>query len=209
MMKNKIGVVCVILLLTMVIGCTPKPPATPVGVVTQQEVIGLVCGSQEQASCLKRLCDSLNSCPLMVALSNQAVFDFVKTYAACDDCNTPDQPLGEGIGKCIEFSGSESNAGSVLTFWVSENCNFRYGSPSQSRITVQVSARDNQIQSISPSVEYIQDPTYCQVNADCDCLSGSGLPFVGCSNFLYAPLNIAGYYPGDQCRCESHQCVQK
>ena len=208
-MKNKIITVCILCILPLLVACTPKGTSTPAESVSRQEVIGLVCGSQEHTGCLQRLCGSAESCPLIVALTSQPVFDFVKTYAACDGCNTPDQPLGEGIGKCIEYAGSESNSGPTITLWVSDNCSFRYGSPSDSRITVQVSAGDLKIQSISPLVEYIQNSDYCQENADCDCLSGSGVPFIGCSNFLYAPLNISGYYPGDQCVCEANRCVKK
>ena len=55
-----------------------------------------------------------------------------------------------------------------------------------------------QIERIQPAVDYIEDPSYCQTDADCYCLSGSGVPFIGCSNLLYAPLNWSGYYAGDE-----------
>jgi hypothetical protein len=155
------------------------------------------------------VCENEAACPLFAALSDQTVFDFVKTYSECDDCNTPEFSPKLGIGKCIEYRVSEISTGWSVTFSVSANCSFRYGNPVESSITIEINADATQIERIQPPVEYIRDPTYCQIAADCFCLSGSGVPFTGCSNKLYAPLNWSGYYAGDECGCVSGQCVQK
>jgi len=44
-------------------------------------------------------------------------------------------------------------------------------------------------------------------NADCRCLSGSGVEFVGCANELYAPLSFAGEYECELCRCRKNRCI--
>lgn len=36
--------------------------------------------------------------------------------------------------------------------------------------------------------KYIDNSTYCEKETDCICMIGSGLPFLGCSNFLYPGL---------------------
>ena len=172
-------------------------------------VIDLVCGSENQANCISSACPNEVECPLLAALSDQAVFDFVKTYSECEGCNTPQFPAQLGIGKCIEYRAAEISSGWTVTFSVSENCSFRYGNPGESQIRVDVNSDDMKIERIQPAVEYIKDPSYCQTDADCYCLSGSGLPFIGCSNLLYAPMNWAGYYAGDNCGCVPNRCTEK
>lgn len=175
----------------------------------KQAVIDLVCGSEDQADCVSAVCADVQACPLLGALSSQAVYSFVQTYSQCQGCNTPELPIQSGIGKCIEYRVLEISTGWVVTFSVSDNCSFRYGSPGESRISVWINADATQIESIQPPVEYINDPSYCQSAEDCYCLSGSGVPFTGCSNKLYAPLNWSEYYAGNECGCISGQCVQK
>jgi hypothetical protein len=171
------------------------------------EVLKLICGATPETQCLDSVCTDLGACPLLTALSDGAVFNFMKTYAQCEDCNTPVFAPQLGIGKCIEYQVSESAAGWTVIFWVSENCGFRYGSPSESRVSVEVDAAVRQIKRISPPVEYLNDPLYCQTAANCRDLAGSGVPFVGCSNALYAPLHWSGFGPGERCTCEDQRCV--
>jgi hypothetical protein len=177
--------------------------------VEMQSVIDLVCGTEDQAGCVPKICANEADCPLFAALSDQAVFDFVETYSECDACNTPDFPPDLGIGKCIEYQAAEIPSGWEVTFSVSESCSFRYGSPAESRIIVEISSDPMQIEGMDPPIEYIKDASYCQTAADCYCLSGSGVPLTGCSNLLYAPLNWSGYYRGDDCGCVANQCTEK
>jgi hypothetical protein len=200
------GILLLIFLLTSCgsAGSDPNSKA-----VERQLIIELVCGPENQADCLASICETADKCPLISALTNKAVFDFIKTYSECDGCNTPDFAPGLGIGKCIEYRVLKISSGWTIPFWVSENCSFRYGSPGESRIIVDVNFDDVKIGSISPPVEYIADQSYCQADADCYCFSGSGLPLIGSSNFLYAPLHWSGYYAGGSCRCKSNQCTDR
>ncbi len=175
--------------------------------VPPDAIASLICGSQ--ANCLPALCADAEKCPLKRALSNKAVFDFVKTHAACEGCNTPAFSPDKGIGKCVEYAMTGDDQSWTVSFWVSDQCNFRYADPTQSRISVKVSKETLTIAGITPELAFITDPLYCKNNSDCRCLSGSGVPLIGCSNFLYAPLNWSGYYSGNDCICKAHQCIQK
>lgn len=208
-MMDKILLSCAGMLMILLAACGSSEPDPMGGSVERQAVIDLVCGAEDQAECLASICETADKCPLFSALSSQAVFDFVATYSACEGCNTPDLAPELGIGKCIEYQVSEISSGWTILFWVSENCSFRYGSPSESRIRVEVKSGSMQIESLFPPVAYIVDQSYCREDADCYCFSGSGLPKVGSSNFLYSPLHWSGYYPGDSCKCKSNQCTDR
>ena len=199
----------VLTLIFLIVACGSENTPLTTESVEKNAVINLICGSGSQTNCLSRLCENADKCPILSALSNKAIFDFVETYSDCQDCNTPEFSPERGIGKCIEYLVSEISTGWTITFWVSENCSFRYGSPSDSHINVNVNSETLKIESIAPPVEYLTDPMYCRTNADCFCLSGSGVPFVGCTNYFYAPLNWSGYYPGNNCVCKANQCVGK
>ncbi|MDX9993079.1 MAG: hypothetical protein RBS68_13655 [Anaerolineales bacterium] len=190
-----------------VTGGNPNLPVSePVSV---NKIMSLLCGSQ--TNCLSTICASTEKCPLVTALSNKAVFDFVKTYSECEGCNTPVFTADKGIGKCVEFKIAELLQTQKVTFWVSENCKFRHGSPTQSRIVVKINKKESTIKRIDPAVAYIKDREYCSIDSDCNGLSGSGVPLIGCSNFLYAPLNWSGYYShsSDTCTCAANRCKQK
>lgn len=169
----------------------------------------LICGSQ--TDCLSKICMSGEKCPLVIALSDKAVFDFVKTHSECEGCNTQTFAPDKGIGKCVEYKIADELQVWTVTFWVSENCKFRYANPTQSRIVIKISKETSAIDSINPDTAYIKDPLYCSVDTDCNGLSGSGVPLIGCSNFLYAPLNWSGYYAysDEMCTCVKNQCKQK
>jgi hypothetical protein len=171
--------------------------------VDNEQILELICDNK--SDCIKSICPELNECPLTIALSHPVVFDFVEEYSECDGCNTPVFPPEKGIGKCIEYEVLEWE----IRFWVSENCNFRYGNPGQTRVSVLVNLQQRNIQQIIPSVETILDPTYCATDSDCRCLSGSGLPFIGCSNSFYAPLNPTGFFVGRDCGCVEGRCVAR
>jgi len=208
-MKRKVLQILVPLLLFFLAACGSSGSNPNDRTVEKQAVIDLLCGPVDQAVCVSTVCADVEACPLLSALSSQAVFNFVQTYSQCQGCNTPELPIQSGIGKCIEYRISEISTGWAVMFSVSDNCSFRYGSPGRSWIIVEINADGTQIENIQPPVAYIQDPSYCQSAADCYCLSGSGVPFIGCSNKLYAPLNWSGYYAGNECGCELGQCLQQ
>ncbi len=177
--------------------------------ISANSIVNLICGSQRD--CLSKICENLEKCPLSIALSNKAVFDFVKTYSACEGCNTQAFSSDKGIGSCVEYKEFEELKGWTVEFWVSENCSFRYSDPTHARISVEVDRITYAITRISPDIAYIKDPSFCRMDKDCYGLSGSGVPLIGCSNLLYAPLNLSGYYDevSDFCECEASQCRQK
>jgi hypothetical protein len=207
-MMRKACLFFVLACIFLAVGSGPQNTPFTEQPVEKADVINLLCGSGFQDNCLSQICDQVDECPLISALSTRAIYDFVKTYAECQDCNTPEFLPERGIGKCVEYVLTKTMTRWTITFWVSDNCSFHYGNPSNSRINVIVTLETFRIESVTPRVEYLKDPLYCQTNADCFCLSGSGVPFIGCSNNLYAPLNISGYYPGNQCVCKANQCVR-
>ena len=207
-MSRKILQVSLLLLIFLLSACGSVGSDSNASPVEKQAVIDLVCGSENQSDCIASVCEKETECPLFAALGDQTVFDFVKTYSECDGCNTPEFSPQLGIGMCIEYQVAEISSGWTVTFSVSENCSFRYASPAESHISVEVSSGSMQIERISPPDTYIKDASYCQTAADCYSLSGSGVPFTGCSNKLYAPLNWSGYYAGDDCGCVSNQCTE-
>lgn len=175
--------------------------------VSSHAVVNLICGSQ--TDCLSNICADTEKCPLSIALSNKAIFDFVKTYSECEGCNTQDFSPDKGIGKCIEYSILYGLQDWIVKLWVSDNCSFRYGDPTQTSISVKINTETLKVESITPALEYIVDQSYCEIDTDCKCLSGSGVRFIGCGNFLHAPFNWSGYYSGDECECKANHCVQK
>lgn len=197
----------IFILLTLTAGCRSQSGPSADNIVPRSEVIEMLCGEMPETQCLDRVCADHQACPLLTALSDGAVFNFVETYAQCEGCNTPWFFPQDGIGKCIEYQVEKTDTGWMVTFWVSENCNFRHASPTESRVSVEVDAAVKRIAGISPPAEYLLDPLYCQANADCRDLSGSGVPFVGCANNLHAPLHWSGYGPRERCGCKAGQCL--
>lgn len=183
------------------------PDASPAETVPSNDVVSLICGTQR--NCLSTLCADAGKCPIKLALSNKAIFDFVKTYSECEGCNTQAFTPEKGIGKCIEYATTDDLHSWTVTFWVSDQCDFRYADPTQASISVEVSKETLTTERMTPAIETITDPLYCKNNSDCRCLAGSGVPFIGCSNFLYAPLNWSGHYAATDCICKAHQCIQK
>ena len=172
-------------------------------------IISLICG--HHTNCLSKVCANAEKCPLMIALSNEVIFDFVKTYSECEGCNTPVFSPETGIGKCIEYKILDELQVWTVSFWVSDNCKFRYADPTHARISVKVDKKAFTIVRVIPNIAYIEDPSYCTVHSDCNGLSGSGIPLTGCKNLLYAPLNRSGYYEHSRniCECVANQCKQK
>ncbi len=203
--------IIILLLLCLVLSACTNSNTNAVGdsssndqLIPQQEVLDLVCGPTDD--CLQSACPDLDQCPLVIALSNPVIFDFVSEISKCEGCNTSDFRPENGIGKCIEYSVAGQNSNQEVSIKVSNHCDFRYAIPEQVEISVTIDTSDWQITDFEPDLQYIQDPTYCTSDEDCYCLSGSGVPFVGCSNFFHAPLNWSGYYLGDECGCVDNKC---
>ncbi len=189
----------------LLVVCARDTPPPPGG--AYPEISLLLCGVPARAACLERIRRGERIRPLVIALTNRAVFQFADTFAKCEGCNVEALPLEYGIGRCIAYSINELARRWEVNLWVSERCNFRYGAPSQSRISILVSKKTLAIERITPPEPYIRDPLFCEEDGDCRCLSGSGVPFLGCSNTLYAPLYFAGDYPCDRCSCRQGRCT--
>ena len=200
-----------LILCLMLTACTKSSSNNSAGnnmvdhAVPRHEVLDLVCGPDED--CLQPICPDLDHCPLLIALTDPVIFAFVSEISNCEGCNISDFHPEDGIGKCIEYQITEMDSYSEVKIGVSNHCDFRYAIPEQVEISVKIDTSDWRISQVNPDLKYIQDPTYCSTDKDCYCLSGSGVPFIGCSNFFHAPLNWSGYYIGDECGCESNQCI--
>lgn len=149
-MSRKILPNSLLLMMLLLSACGSVGSDSNASPLERQSIIDLVCGLENQAECIASICESADNCPLFSALTDKAVFDFVGTYSACEDCTTPDLAPGLGIGKCIQYQVTEISSGWSTTFWVSDNCSFRYGSPSKSRIRVDVHSGSMQIERITP-----------------------------------------------------------
>lgn len=188
-------------------GCISRSEATQNSVtfVPKHQILTLLCDSNED--CLQYICPISELCPLMIALSHPVIFEFIRDYSTCEGCNLPEFDPEKGIGKCVEYEMMNQESVIEVRFWISESCNFRYAYPYQTRITVLVDSQAWEILHITPSVSYIQDANYCDTDSDCRCLFGSGVPFIGCANVFYAPLNWTGYFEGEDCNCVANQCI--
>jgi hypothetical protein len=175
-------------ILILLVSCQPKNIlSSETGeTVSLQQVEQLICGSQ--TGCLPEICEDIQACPLVMALSDPVIFDFVKTYSQCEGCAVPVFSLQNGIGKCIEYE--------IIT-------------PIQTSMLITIDTKTSRIIKVKPDGAYIQDPSYCKIDSDCKDLFGSGVPFIGCSNFFYAPLNWSGYGINETCICNTNQCLEK
>ena len=106
---------------------------------------------------------------------------------------------------CVLYKIEEGNGIWRVSFWVGKVCSFRYGT-SVEDLVVQVSKQGCQVVAFTPKIEYVRDPTYCRTDVDCVCLSGSGMPFIGCRNSFHGPLTMTGSYTCGKCRCVGQRC---
>ncbi len=204
-MKRYILLPTLVVLLLTVCAYDSSPP--PGG--AYPEINRLLCGSSAREACPEKIRRGECIYPLVIALTNRAVFQFANTFAKCEGCNVEALPPKYGIDKCVEYSINELARQWEVNLWISERCNFRYGAPSQSRISILVSKEKLAIERITPPEPYIREPQFCKEDGDCLCLAGSGVPFLGCSNTLYAPLHFAGDYPCDRCSCKQGRCMDR
>ena len=58
-------------------------------------------------------------------------------------------------------------------------------------------------------LDYLLNRKYCESNNDCMCVSGSGVPFLGCENNLYVPMSFGGAYDCKNCECVNKTCTSK
>ncbi len=196
-------------ILILLVSCQPKNIlSSETGeTVSSQQVEQLICGSQ--TDCLSEICEDKQACPLVMALSDPIIFEFIKTYSQCEGCAVPAFSPQNGIGKCIEYEINTMERDPVVKFWVSQQCDFRYADPIQTSILITIDTDTSHIIKVKPDGAYIQDPSYCKIDSDCKDLTGSGVPFIGCSNFFYAPLNWSGYEINETCICKTNQCQEK
>jgi hypothetical protein len=147
-------------------------------------------------------CDALEA-----ARAAEPVKLFLDSYG-CEGCN-PDYAGGvENLIGCVRYQIDEGDGIWRVSFWVGEICSFRYGT-SVERLVVQVGKQDCQVSAFAPAIETIRDADYCETDADCVCLSGSGLPFVGCRNSFHGPLVITGSYTCGLCGCIDQRCQER
>ena len=68
-------------ILILLVSCQPKNIlSSETGeTVSSQQVEQLICGSQ--TDCLSEICEDKQACPLVMALSDPIIFEFIKTYS--------------------------------------------------------------------------------------------------------------------------------
>jgi hypothetical protein len=159
--------------------------------------------------------DSCSSSALEIAKSTEAVQIFLDAYGSCDGCN-PEYAKGvENLIGCVLYEVQDckgppacEEATWTVSFWLGEVCSFRHG-VSEEKLVVTISKRTCQPTSISPQIDVIREPQFCNSDEDCVCLSGSGVPFIGCRNDFYGPLSPTGSYSCSACRCVGDRCVER
>jgi hypothetical protein len=153
---------------------------------------------------------------LRLAQQVPAIQALLETYGSCEGCAIPDTPENRDRIGCVEYAVKPLAGGEwSAEFWVGDVCNFRYGGESP-HLQVTVDPASQTARLVSPPERYVLDHLYCDRDADCFCLSGSGMPVVGCANYVHGPTHFAGAYrcrsdegpPGSQgnCVCVNHQC---
>ncbi|NTV24064.1 MAG: TolC family protein, partial [Nanoarchaeota archaeon] len=133
---------------------------------------------------------------------------FLEFYGKCDGCNPSYSQGHANLVGCVEYSiGKDAGGNYIIRYWVSDACSFRYGSSApQEKIEFAVDSRTGKVLSKHPDLKYIDDPGFCKKDEDCLCKSGSGVPFIGCGNFLHAPAHFAGAYKCEKCICMDGSC---
>jgi hypothetical protein len=148
------------------------------------------------------------------ARATEAIRAFLDRYGTCDGCTISDAPGAPPRIGCVSYQVSRGCATGeacdgeqrwVVEYWVGPVCSFRYGT-SQVRVSVEVDGRSGEVLGISPPPAFIIDGAHCEQDSDCQCLSGSGVPFLGCANKVHAPLHFAGSYSCDACTCVQGRC---
>ena len=146
---------------------------------------------------------------LEIAGKTKEVQSFLKYYGDCEGCN-PSYSIGKtSLIGCAEYRIDDNSIKDewTIAYWVSDACSFRYpDKPSLTRILISINKKTGQISSREPELKYIEDRTYCKNDNDCLCLSGSGVPFIGCVNTFHGPTSFAGSYQCDKCKCINNVC---
>lgn len=139
---------------------------------------------------------------------------FLDRYAPCDGCLFEDPPGAPQRIGCVSYRVRESCPGDhsecpemawVVNYWVGTACPFRY-QPSEIPVSVSIDPATGAVLEVMPEPNHVIKPTYCDRNADCRCLSGSGVPFVGCANWFHASMHATGASACDACSCANHEC---
>jgi len=148
------------------------------------------------------------------ARSTKIVRSFLDQYAPCEGCQFNEPPGSPPHVGCVSYQVRESCPGDhsecpemawVVSYWVGPACSFRY-QPSEFPVSVSVDRATGAILELMPETELVTNPTYCTTNTDCRCLSGSGVPTVGCANRFHASMHAAGSSACATCTCADHAC---
>jgi hypothetical protein len=151
------------------------------------------------------------------ARATDAVRAFLDLYSPCEGCTIHDEPGDPARIGCVSYrvwlgcaSGADAGCGDlwIAAYWIGGACSFRLGM-SEQPIEVQVDRRTGQVVATSPPTPYVLTTDYCETRSDCRCLSGSGVPFIGCANSFHASLHLAGSYACERCNCNEHRCVDR
>ena len=163
---------------------------------------------------------------LDIAKETDVVKSFLVHYGSCDDCNPKFFKGRDNLIGCVEYNfidpkkyifTQEFDNPVVIKFRVSEACRFRYpGIPSlessfkfYNGIIVAVDVQKRELLAQHPkNTRLIEDQNYCVDG--CACIAGSGMPFVGCANYVHAPfVSAGGSYMCDSCECVDNVCTKK
>jgi len=153
-----------------------------------------------------------------IANKTEEVKEFLKFYGKCDGCVSTYSVGKTTLIGCVEYTtifmcdsksakSDKSSCAWQIEYWVSDACSFRYPNGNKTRITIAIDANSGMILAKNPKLEYIKDVRYCQSDDDCVCLSGSGVRFLGCNNFIHGPTHFAGYYKCEKCKCINNSCA--
>jgi hypothetical protein len=148
------------------------------------------------------------------ARDTEIVRVFLDRYAPCEGCSFREDPGAPEHRGCVSYRVRESCPGDhsecpefvwVVDYWVGPACPFRY-QPTEFPVSVSVDPVTGSIVAARPSFESVATTDACESDADCRCLSGSGVPFVGCANRFHASMNATGSSACESCVCVAREC---
>ncbi len=149
-----------------------------------------------------------------LARQTEAVQAFLARYSPCEGCTIRDEPGDPPRTGCVSWEVERDclarDAPGCRDIWrvtyrVARSCSFRYG-PSDQPLMVEIDPASGFVWGTVPGLPFVATPDYCETDADCRCLSGSGVEFLGCANYFHAPTHFAGSYECDMCSCVEHRC---
>lgn len=190
-----------------------------------EEVCNLICkerikvfhiGKSHFSQCMEYCIEESNQTQLTekviitkeqaIAIANQTeeVQKFLKLYPdakvnAMQHCCAEVKVYG---GECRCIRKPDDNW--IVAYCIDRGCwGYRY----IPAVRVAINSNSGEIIAKYPKLEYLKNAIYCGADLDCLCLSGSGLPFVGCANFIHGPRLGYGSYECKDCRCVNNTCM--